>query len=147
MIRRFDRASLREHLELRAMQETEAARLAASRRTAADLQHLHELLAARGERPVEGDITGFVDRDIAFHLAIVQAARNTALEELYRYFLAKAETRTHVVLVEQGVPEPNLRAHARILTAIANGDPEEAATAARDVVIPLVEKLTMLLGA
>lgn len=146
MMRRFDRASLREHLELRAMLETEAARLAAARRTPEDIARLSALLTARGERPAAGDIAAFVARDIAFHLAIAQAARNTALEELYRYFLAKAEARTHVVLVEQGLPEPDEAAHGRILAAIARGNPEEAAAAARDVVLPVVEKLTAMMG-
>jgi DNA-binding FadR family transcriptional regulator len=143
-MRRIGRSGLRDHFELRAMLETEAARLAAQRRTDADLAQLNRLLEERGEIPETGDLADFIDRDLAFHLAIAQAAHNTALEELYRYFSASVRSDIYTVLTESELPEPNAAAHARIVEEITAAKPERAARAARDVIRPLIAKLTQL---
>ncbi|TWB10094.1 DNA-binding FadR family transcriptional regulator [Nitrospirillum amazonense] len=146
VMRRVSHSSLRDHFELRAILETEAARLAATRRTDEDLERLGQLLHARGDAPVEGDLAGFVDRDFAFHAAVATAAHNTALTELYRYFSVAVRQNTQAVLVEQELPEPGLAAHARIVDAIERQDSERAAKAARAVMAPVITKLTELLG-
>jgi len=146
VMRRVSHSSLRDHFELRAILETEAARLAATRRTDEDLQRLGRLLEARGEPPAEGNPAGFVDRDLAFHAGVAAAAHNTALAELYRYFSAAVRQNTRAVLVERELPEPSAAAHARIVEAIERQDPERAAKAARAVVAPVIAKLTELLG-
>jgi DNA-binding FadR family transcriptional regulator len=146
VMRRVSHSSLRDHFELRAILETEAARLAATRRTDADLKRLGQLLKARGDAPAKGDLAGFADRDLAFHAAVAAAAHNTALTELYRYFSTAVRQNTQAVLSEQEMPEPSLAAHARIVDAIKRQDPEGAAKAARSVVAPIIAKLTGLLG-
>lgn len=146
VMRRVSHASLRDHFELRAILETEAARLAATRRTDEDLERLGRLLEARGDVPADGDLAGFIDRDLAFHAAIATAAHNAALAELYRYFSAAVRQNTQAVLAEREVPEPGAAAHAGIVEAIERRDPEGAAIAARAVVAPVIAKLTELLG-
>ncbi|WP_347340841.1 FadR/GntR family transcriptional regulator [Rhodopseudomonas boonkerdii] len=143
-MRRIGRSGLRDHFELRAMLETEAARLAAQRRTDDDLAELNRLLGERGEIPTTGDLADFIDRDLAFHMGIAHAAHNTALEELYRYFAASVRSNIYTVLTERGLPEPDAAAHAKILAEISAANPERAAKAARDAIKPLIAKLTKL---
>jgi DNA-binding FadR family transcriptional regulator len=134
VMRRISRARLRDHLELRVILETEAARLAAQRRTDEDLEVLGQLLEQRGELQGEEDLTEFVERDVAFHLAIAKASQNKALEELYRYFSATVGAGTQQIFIEQQKLEPGLVAHGRILEAIRRKDAEAAADAAHSVI-------------
>lgn len=143
---RIGRSGLRDHFELRAMLETEAARLAAERRTEDDLEQLERLLAERGEVPENGDLTTFIDRDLAFHMGIARAAHNAALEELYRYFSTSVRSNIYTVLTERDLPEPDTAAHGKILAEIVAANPDRAAKAARDVMNPLIAKLTQLIG-
>jgi FCD domain len=100
------------------MLETEAARLAAERRTDDDIKQLKRLLAQRGEIPASSDLTAFIDRDLAFHMGIARATHNTALEDLYRYFSASVRANIYTVLTERDLPEPDVAAHDKILTEI-----------------------------
>ncbi len=145
IMRRFAQASLRDHIEMRAILETEAARLAASRRTEEDLEQLYLLLKARGEHSQKGDLKAFVERDIAFHMGVAHAAHNAVLEELCRYFFAMAGLNAHGVLAEGTLPEPDGDAHGKIVLAIAHRDPDLATAAAREVVMPVIRGLTELI--
>jgi DNA-binding FadR family transcriptional regulator len=148
IMRRVSRASLREHFEVRAILEQGAARLAAMRRTDEDLKQLARLLEERGDIPKNGDYAAFVDRDVAFHLAIAHAAHNTALEELYRYFAASARSNTHALVMEleQDTPGADAASHAKILFAIERQLPDQAAHVARDLMTSITNKLAELVG-
>ncbi|MCB8877860.1 FadR/GntR family transcriptional regulator [Acidisoma silvae] len=141
VMRRISRSSLGEHFEVRAMLETEAARLAALHRSTADIQTLRKLLKARGELRHHKTRESFVDADLAFHAAIARMSGNSALAELYRYFSGAGRTNAISVLDEQDLPEPDLKAHEAILTAIEEQMPERAAQAARSVIMPVVKTL------
>lgn len=84
--RRLAAADVRYAIEVRRAYELEAARLAATRRTAADLRKLDKAYAARERAWDAGDADHFVATDAAFHLAIVEAAHNPVLTELYVAF-------------------------------------------------------------
>ncbi|MGE8201830.1 MAG: FadR/GntR family transcriptional regulator, partial [Variovorax sp.] len=71
-------ASLRDQFEVRRALEVEAARLAAVRHTARDLRRLHTLLDKRGTFDASDNGAGFIERDLAFHLAIVDVSGNLA---------------------------------------------------------------------
>jgi DNA-binding FadR family transcriptional regulator len=141
IMRRVNRASLRDHFELRVILETETARLAATRRTKDDIKTLRKLLDVRGTSQ-DGDLAAFIQRDLAFHVAVSKAAHNEALDELYRYFVATAAPRMQAVIMDQDIPEPDALAHTRILQAIEDQAPERAAQAAHDAVMPVVRKLS-----
>lgn len=145
VMRRINRTSLRDHFELRVILETEVARLAAMRRTKEDIKLLRKLLRQRGNSK-DGDVAAFIQRDLAFHQAIAKAAHNTALDELYRYFVATAAPSMQVVIMDTDIPEPDAAAHLRILQAIEDQAPDEAAAAARDTVMPVVQKLSGAIG-
>ncbi|HGX3312713.1 FadR/GntR family transcriptional regulator [Pseudomonas aeruginosa] len=141
-MRSVDRAAQHEHLELQCVLEAECARFAARRRTAADLKTLRKLLAARGERDSAGDISEFVERDRAFHIAIAEATHNQALEALYRYFSSAIQSNVTGILTEfeeAEIPEPGLEAHRLILDAIERQDEEAAVQATLSLLTPQVE--------
>jgi DNA-binding FadR family transcriptional regulator len=141
VMRRISRSSLRDHFELRAMLETEAARLAAIHRTKADIVLLRRLLKQRGEQHDHETREAFVEADLGLHSAIARISGNTALAELYRYFSSIVRFNTLSALDDHDLPEPGQEAHALIVDAIDRQDAEGAAIAARAVVAPLIEAL------
>lgn len=141
VMRRVSRSSLRDHFELRAMLETEAARLAAAHRSKADVTLLRRLLKARGEQHDHAAREAFVDADLGFHGAIARISGNTALAELYRYFSSTVRLNTLSALEHDDLPEPGQDAHAAIVDAIERQDGDGAAMAARAVVAPLIAAL------
>ena len=142
IMRRVSRSSLRDHFELRAMLETQAAALAAEKRTEDELKRLRHLLRERGERSDHPDLAAFLARDIAFHSAIADASHNVALAELYRYFASTVRANMETVLVGLHLPEPGLAAHRAILKAIERRDAAAAAAAARTVSTALIVALS-----
>ncbi|NTH16762.1 FadR family transcriptional regulator [Agrobacterium rhizogenes] len=142
IMRRISRASLRDHFELRAILETEAARLAAVNCTDEDVQRLRHLLNERGERSDFQDLNEFLDRDLAFHGAIASASGNMALSELYKYFAGAVRLNTAAALAEQDIVEPGLDAHKAIVDAIQRRDAKDAADAAGAVVAPSIAALS-----
>ena len=75
-LRRINRAQLRDKLEVRIMLETEAAKLAAERRDAKDLERM---TLALDERAKAGDdVERRIRHDHAFHTALVAASHNPA---------------------------------------------------------------------
>lgn len=140
-MRRVTRSSMREHFELRAMLEAEAARLAAIERTEADLTDLRRLLRKRGERHQHNSHEAYVDADLDFHSWLMRASGNAALAELYRYFSSAA--RLHAISLSEhaDLPDPSLDAHATIVDAIERGDGDAAAAAVRSALAPLIDAL------
>jgi DNA-binding FadR family transcriptional regulator len=84
--RRLQTAELVEILEVRRGFEVEAARLAAARRTADDIAAIGAALAHRDATWAAGALDEFVEADLAFHTAVVEATHNRVLIELYRDF-------------------------------------------------------------
>ena len=143
MMRTLRRSSLREHFELRAMLEVEAARLAALRRTTTDLKRIKSRLVARGHWAEGQSVDMFLERDSAFHCAIAETSRNRALIELYRYFLGTARDAARAAMVEHGVTEPSLSLHDDLYHAIKAGDPIQAAHAALAILHPLIDAFSL----
>lgn len=133
-MRALGRAGLREHLELRSLLEVEAARLAALRRTPTELAELQALLAVRGDK-AEGaaDLADFIARDVRFHRKIAAISGNPALAALYDFFAVSIEQHLADSLRDTRLPEPGEAEHAAVVAAIAAGDAEAAARAARQI--------------
>lgn len=144
-LRQVNRASLRDHLETRALLEAEIARLAALRRTPEDLEQLERTLAARGECSGPDDLESFVERDLAFHRAVARACGNAALYELYEFLLQSMRIRIAQAISDQQLPDPDLASHRAILDAIRAQNPEAAALAARQVTEPVSTTLDHLI--
>lgn len=144
-LRRIARASLRDRIEVRCALEEVAARLAAGRRSQADLTALTQAREAcqrlQNRRPLEDYVTS----DFAFHHRIVTAAGNPALEELYLYFSAAIRDSIRTSTGDADLPEPSEEQHAAVLDAVARGDGDGAARAVRALFAPLLETLDRLL--
>ncbi|MFD5461588.1 FadR/GntR family transcriptional regulator [Kitasatospora sp. NPDC127059] len=126
---RLRAAELAHIYEVRTMVEVQAARLAAERRTAADLTAVDAALAAR--RAAGGaDDSAFVDADIALHTAIVAAAHNPVLDDLFAQFAPIL--REHLVELvgllglREGDPDHGYDAHAELVRVLHEGDPAAA---------------------
>jgi len=120
--------------EVREGVEVQAARLAARRRTDADIQAMRDALRdmevsiAQGGDGIEGDR--------AFHQAIAQAAHNPFLEQLTEQLAGVIDRTSEASLTTAGRPDISLHAHNAILGAIEAAD--EAA--ASDLMRQHIEK-------
>ncbi|MEV4359761.1 FCD domain-containing protein [Nonomuraea sp. NPDC049625] len=126
---RLRRAAITDVYEVRMMVETQAARMAAQRRTEEDVAALEEALAARARAAAQDD-AAFVDADIALHAAVVAAAGNPVLTDLFAEF-APALREGLIGLVEVlGLRahdrNPGHDTHAELVAAVRDGDGDAA---------------------
>lgn len=113
-------------LEVRHAIETQAAVLAAQRRTAADLRALEGALDRRTRAFAAGDAPGFVSADLEFHLGVVSAAHNPLMRELYDGFVGRV--RSTVALPPDG-NDDLCGDHQALLAAVRDRDAQGAAEA------------------
>ncbi|MET7331461.1 FCD domain-containing protein [Nonomuraea sp. NPDC005650] len=144
---RLRRAAITDVYEVRMMVETQAARMAAQRRTEEDVAALQEALEARA-RAAARDDAAFVDADIALHAAVVAAAGNPVLTDLFAEF-APALREGLIGLVEvlglrSADRNPGHDAHAALVAAVRDGD---GAAAGAILQAELEETLARLHGA
>lgn len=142
-----NRAGIRDHLEMQRVMEVEAARLAARRRSLADIRRLRYCLAQRGEYGPHDELESFLERDRELHMAIALASHNSALVAMYRSFSVSTRCHSQAIFADGLLAEPDLSAHAAIVEAIIYGDENAAATAAKKMLDPLIEQLSQLLDA
>ncbi|MCO4317619.1 FadR family transcriptional regulator [Phyllobacterium sp. 21LDTY02-6] len=141
---RMRRTSLRDQVETRCALEVEAARLAALRANPDAITDLRVLLARRGEyEPSRRSV--YIQRDFAFHRAVVTASGNRALLEVYDFFSASISDVIQATVTGE-LPEPDMAAHVAIIDAIASGKPDFAAETARKFMAPIIAKLDRLLA-
>lgn len=135
------RADLRAVVEARIAIEVEAAALAAARRSPTRLRAIRRSLAARGE-PWD-DVEAHVDADTRFHRAIVLAADNPILTELFDGFTPRnrAATIDLLRLGAEGDAGDDQRVHEGIADAIAARDPALAADRTRTHLLGLRDRL------
>jgi len=112
--------------EVRRALELEAVRLACVRRTDDDIRRLHQALDLRNETGRGGDGAAFADADLAFHVAVVAAAHNPVLDEL---FAGISEPLRATYEFTDGVHEPELGSghHRDVVDGIERGDEALAA--------------------
>ncbi|MFD7816218.1 FadR/GntR family transcriptional regulator [Streptomyces sp. NPDC059785] len=132
---RLRRAAVTDVYEVRILVEVQAARLAAERRTEQDVVALEAALAGR-RAAAAADDAAFVDADIALHAAVVAAARNPVLTDLFGEFAPALREGLTEMLDLSGVREkdPNTGdgTHAALVRAVAEGDAEAASTVLRE---------------
>ncbi|WSV63308.1 FCD domain-containing protein [Streptomyces sp. NBC_01013] len=132
---RLRRAAVTDVYEVRMLIEVQAARLAAQRRTDEDLTALDAALRARRAAGAEQDDAAFVDADIALHRAVVTAAHNPVLIDLFAEF-APALRQALIDLVDllglrRGDPHHGEAQHRALVTAVVAGDAESAGRTAQ----------------
>lgn len=119
--------------ELRAIIEPAAARLAAERRSRADLSKMKDALGLMRRHTLANDQGRAADRD--FHRAILQATRNDALVTLSASIGAAVSWTTQFKQRARALPRNPIPDHVRVYDAIAAGDGK----AASDAMAALVE--------
>lgn len=125
------RADIVTVLEARTAIEVEAARLAATRRTPSDLRAIRRALDLR---TVPGQsVEEHVDADMALHRAIVVAAHNEVLTELFDGFVPRVRRAMVDMLRLRPVRDAHADhdAHVVVVDAIADRAPEAAARESR----------------
>ncbi|MEU1118065.1 MULTISPECIES: FCD domain-containing protein [unclassified Streptomyces] len=132
---RLRRAAVTDVYEVRMLVEAQAARLAALRRTDEDLAAMRAALDGRRAAAAGADAE-FVDADIALHAAVVVAAHNPVLTDLFAQFTPAL--RTGLVdlleLTDVRAAEANHgdAAHAALVDAVEARDAERAARVAQE---------------
>ena len=123
-----DQALLHNLAEVRAIIEPAAVRLAAQRRTDADLAALDGALDAMGE-PGSGAAHA-VDADLAFHRALLAATHNELLERMEMVIESGLAHRDRIVHSAPHSEDP-VPAHRAVLDAVRDQDPQAAEAAMR----------------
>lgn len=129
MHRRFAEADPQHVAEMRAALESSGARLAALRRTEADLSQLESLLARREEAWETREVERFVAADANLHLGVVAASHNEVLAAVYADLNEVTRAQLRYDVGEELDPEDHMD-HTRLVEAIRSGDPETAASEA-----------------
>ncbi|MGW7683734.1 FadR/GntR family transcriptional regulator [Kribbella sp. NPDC054772] len=128
------KADITDVLEGRLAIETEGARLAASRRTPADLKDFRYTLADRKRAAANAPDDWYIEADLAFHRAVVTAAHNAVLTELFDTFVPRIRRAMidMLKLDDEHRHRHDQAAHEAIADAIRAKDPDLAATRARE---------------
>lgn len=128
VVRRADIVTV---IEARTAIEVEAAALAADRRTPADLRAIRRALDAR-TAPGQS-VEQHVDADMVLHRAIVVAAHNDVLTELFDGFVPRSRRAMVDMLRLRPVADAvgDHDAHAAVVTAVADRLPHVAARESR----------------
>lgn len=143
LARRFRNSEALEILDVRRMIERDAAGMAARRRTADDIENLRTLERRRAEM-AHSDNGASVDAELAFHTAIVAAAHNSLMLDLYA-FMTDAVRESIAAVVDSladGV-KSHITLHDQLLASIVAQDPvaaEQAATEHLESVMALLAK-------
>ncbi|SDT67894.1 FadR/GntR family transcriptional regulator [Jiangella sp. DSM 45060] len=121
-----DDAFLSDLAEVREIVEPAGARLAARRRTDADLAALGDALT----RMTDPDAV--VEADLAFHRALLAAAHNALLRQLEEVIATGLRARDLLVHGD-GSRDDSVPAHRAVLDAVTRGDADGAESAVREL--------------
>ncbi|MFF8645293.1 MULTISPECIES: FCD domain-containing protein [unclassified Streptomyces] len=131
---RLRRAAVTDVYEVRMLVEVQAARLAALRRTDEDIAAMRAALEGRRAAAAEGD-AAFVDADIALHAAVVAAARNPVLTDLFAEFMPALRQGLidllELIDVRSEEADHGDASHAELVRAVESMDAEGAARVAQ----------------
>lgn len=122
--------------------EVEAARLAAFRRTPLHIRAIRSALALREARRDEK--SAFVTADMAFHRAVVVAAQNDILVDVFDRFVPRCRLAMIDLLDLVQVNEVDPHSHDKVAAAIEVGDAIAAASLTRGHLAHLAVELSKL---
>lgn len=130
--------------EIREMIEPPSARLAAERRVAVDVEAASEALARMSRTIHNGDIEGFVEADVAFHAALLEASHNDLVGSLS--VIIELGLRSRDSLVHKTLPPPRreIALHRRVLDAVVAREAQEAEDAMRALLTNAARSITRL---
>lgn len=123
---RLRRAAILEVYEARRILELEMAKLAAQRRSDDDLARMRESLNKRREARRLDDMWAYVDSDLAFHLAIAAASKNSVLTDLYGSFSNVLRDALYKLVTDRELYQNQIAIHEQLLEAIERKDAKAA---------------------
>jgi DNA-binding FadR family transcriptional regulator len=130
LARRFSQGKALEIIEVRRMIECDAAGLAATRRTERDLETLRELMLAQQAARSAGDREAVLRTEFQFHAAVVDAAHNALLSQLYAQMTASIQESIKFGADAAAGHTAHVTLHDTLLTAIVAQDATGAEAAA-----------------
>lgn len=125
-------------VETRVLLETQAASMAAMRRTTADIVNMKNALDAYEKKIREG--VPAVEEDLLFHLKIAEAGGNSVLKSLMMIIIPDiVKSFTKLDVCKDGRFYRSLEEHKIILEHIVNKEPELAANAMKEHLTDVIE--------
>jgi GntR family transcriptional regulator, transcriptional repressor for pyruvate dehydrogenase complex len=124
-----DAAELRDIMEARMLLERDLAGLAAERASEDEIAKIGEAVQAMRDSAAAG--TSIMDSDMAFHLAVAQAAHNGVLQNAVQLLRNLMRQWIYLKLLIPDVPTRVLAQHVSIYDAIRTRNAEAARTAMR----------------
>jgi DNA-binding GntR family transcriptional regulator len=115
-------AELRDMIELRLLIEIPTVRQVTYQGVSdAQLSRLRRAVEATQVSARDGDILGYINADMSFHLQLLDLAGNTQLTELVR--ILRSRSRLHGLREEDGIPfmTTNADEHRELVSMIADG--------------------------
>jgi GntR family transcriptional regulator, transcriptional repressor for pyruvate dehydrogenase complex len=122
-------ASYEQAQEARVIHEVEAVRLAAKRRTKADLAAMKDIIDRSRCGLEEG--RNLADDDEAFHLALIEAARNDILLRMAKSLYLMTRSVRRAYFQAQGHAGVSIEEHVKLLQSVEQRDADLAATLMR----------------
>lgn len=141
---RPDPVLVRDLEEVRLIFEPAAARLAAARRTDAQLAGIAAAFE-RMRRDAEGNVAHMVEADLAFHQAILGAVGNELLEQFEVVLLPALVSRNAMALSHDSGGD-YLRLHEEVYLAIGASDPDRAEAAMHQLIVDAADHSAAVLG-
>jgi DNA-binding FadR family transcriptional regulator len=141
---RLARAALLDVYEVRQGLEMQAAPLAARRRTDDDLARITAALRRRRRARRLGRRRAWVDADIDFHQAVIDAAHNPVLSDVYRAFLGALRAAIDTFSTDADQTRDGHEDHVALAAAIASGDSEAATAATLRILTTTLEQVAAL---
>lgn len=137
----LSRGITRDLFEARRLVEVHVARLAAERRTEADLSEIADCLADHTRAIESGELA--VEPSVRFHVRIGEAAHSEVLSSFVSSFAEMMTERGPVLEAVDGYREWELEQHESVFEPIRAGDPDlagERMAAHLDAVVPYHER-------
>lgn len=132
MVRRVDKESLLEIMEIREVLEGLCARLATKKSKPQDWQDLQRVFGESAEKMVKNhEFENFLNLVAEFRERMVEASGNKELAKLIHSLFAKITIVQRRIVILPGRMEEAIKEHREVLRAIISGDPVTAEDAKR----------------
>lgn len=139
----IDFLSMPAYLDALTLMYRVSARLAAERRTAADLASIREHQARFADAVHRADALAMLETNREFHLAIAMAGGNKYYNELFLRLLNEGMRvlRAYYLSFKDHLPEEYVIEHELLIAAIERGDSERADALARQHAMQIVKRI------
>ena len=135
---------LREFAELRVAIEPEAAKLAALRNNQQNIADIANALEKM--RLAESGLEDPLQADINFHLSVLSASENRFFMQLGRIIDTTLRVSIRFTNRRRGVQAASYVEHKKIYDGIVSGDGEQAAIAAKELMLDALQSITLAIA-